>query len=138
MNKEIEEIIVKSFFEKRIQQRVLFELTSPKKRDNALNRLNHNYLVTFRKELMIEIPKPNSDPDDIEKIMKKQGAGNSCYVMSRNSSFDGKELPTSTAIEQLIWYQAASIISFIPGKLAYFQAELDYGFLPRFILKKPL
>ncbi|UPO91035.1 hypothetical protein [Niallia sp. Man26] len=138
MNKEIEEIIVKSFFEKRLQKRVLFELTSPKKRSNALDRLNHNYLITLRKEFLIEIAKPNSDPYEIEKIMRKQGAGNSCYVMSCDSSLDGKELPTSTAIEQLIWYQAASIISFIPGKLAYFQAELDYGFLPRFILKSSL
>lgn len=43
MNKDIEEIVVKSFFAKRIQERVMFELFSPKKRDKALHRLNHDY-----------------------------------------------------------------------------------------------
>jgi hypothetical protein len=35
MNKGIEEIVVKTFFEKRIQERVMYELFSPKKRDKA-------------------------------------------------------------------------------------------------------
>jgi hypothetical protein len=51
MNKEIEEIIVKSFFNKRIQQRVLFELSSPKKRWDALRGLRHKYYDTLRNEL---------------------------------------------------------------------------------------
>lgn len=57
MNKENEETIVKSFFVKRTQQRVLFELSSPQKRREALRRLNF-----LRSEFMFEIPKPNSDP----------------------------------------------------------------------------
>lgn len=36
MNKEVETIIVKTFFEKRIQERVLFELSAPKKRKDAI------------------------------------------------------------------------------------------------------
>jgi hypothetical protein len=138
MDKEIEEIIVKSFFNKRIQQRVLFELSSSKKRGDAIGRLNHNYLDTLRNEFMIEIPKPNSDPDEIEKLMKEQGAGKNCYVMSSDSEMDGKELPLTTAIEELIWYGMPSIISCIHGKLAYFQAEQSYGPPPRFILKRTL
>lgn len=41
MNKEMEQLIVKSFFEKNVQERVLHELLSSKKRDHALNRLCH-------------------------------------------------------------------------------------------------
>lgn len=78
MNKEIEEKIVKTFFVKRIQQRVLFELSSPRKRYDAFGRRND----LMRKELMFEIPTPNSDPEEIEKLLKKQGAGNMCYVMT--------------------------------------------------------
>ncbi|MFF2450749.1 hypothetical protein ACFVSW_27355 [Neobacillus sp. NPDC058068] len=138
MNKEIEEIIVKTFFNKKIQQRVLFELSSSKKRREAIGRLNHNYLDTLRNEFMIEIPKPNSDPEEIEKLMKEQGAGQNCYVMSSHSGVDGKEFPLTTAIEELIWYGMPSIISCIHGKLAYFQAEQDYGPPPRFMLKRSL
>ncbi|MFX3674869.1 MAG: hypothetical protein ACE3JQ_10535 [Paenisporosarcina sp.] len=45
MNKEIEKIIVESFFVKRIQQRVLFQLSSPKKRYDGFGR-RLNFLRT--------------------------------------------------------------------------------------------
>ncbi|WHY84646.1 hypothetical protein QNH39_18585 [Neobacillus novalis] len=137
MNKEIEEIIVKSFFNKRIQQRVLFELSSSKKRQDAIERLNHNYLDTLRNEFMIEIPKPNSDPEEIVNLLKVHGASKNCYVISWHS-LDGKEFPLTTAIEELIWYGMPSFISCTHGKLAYFQAEQVYGAPPRFILKRTL
>ncbi|MBD7943447.1 hypothetical protein H9650_04890 [Psychrobacillus sp. Sa2BUA9] len=133
MNKEIEEIIVKTFFEKRIQQRVLFELSSPQKRYDAFGRRN-NFI---RKELMLEIPKPNSDPEKIEKLLKKQGAGNLCYVItSAESDVDGKELPLIKALEDLIWSGLPFIISCIPNKLAYYQGEQAYGSPEKYILKR--
>ncbi|MGO4887309.1 hypothetical protein ACJ2A9_06105 [Anaerobacillus sp. MEB173] len=136
MDKGLEEIIVKAFFVKRIQQRVLFELFSAKKRMDAMNRLNHNYLTTLLEEFMIEIPKPNSNPAEIEKLLKKQGAGNDCYVMSWNDSIDGKHLSLISALEVAVGEGFPSIISCIPGKLAYFEAEQEYGPPPRFILKR--
>lgn len=136
MDKELEEIIVKSFINKRIQQRVLFELFSPKKRDNVMNMLCHNYSDTLRKEFMIEIPKPNSDPNEIAKLMKKQGASNDCYAMSWNHSIDGKHMSLSSALEVAVGEGFPSLISCIPGKLAYFEAEQEYGPPPRFILKR--
>lgn len=133
MNKEIEEIIVKTFFEKRIQQRVLFELSSPLKRYDAFGRRN-NFI---RKELMLEIPKPNSDPGEIEKLLKKHGAGNLCYVItSAESDVDGKELPLIKALEDLIWSGLPFIISCIPNKLAYYQGEQAYGSPEKYILKR--
>jgi len=133
MNKEIEEIIVKSFFVKRIQQRVLHELSSPQKRTDVFGRRND----FLRTEFMLEISTPNSDPGEIEKLLKKQGAGNTCYVMtSLESDIDGKELPLIKALEDLIWSGSPFIISCIPHKLAYFQGEQSYGPPQRFILKR--
>ncbi|MEK4485643.1 hypothetical protein MHH81_08560 [Psychrobacillus sp. FSL H8-0484] len=133
MNKEIEEIIVKTFFVKRIQQRVLFELSSPQKRYDAFGRRND----FIRPELMFEIPKPNSDPEEIEKLLKKQGAGNMCYVItSAESDIDGEELPLIKALEDLIWSGLPFIISCIPNKLAYYQGEQAYGSPQKYILKR--
>ncbi|TQR16226.1 hypothetical protein [Psychrobacillus vulpis] len=133
MNKEIEEIIVKTFFVKRVQERVLFELASPQKRNDVFGRRN-NFIRT---ELMFEIPKPNSDPEEIEKLLKKQGAGNMCYVMtSLNSYIDGEELPLIKALEDLIWSGMPFIISCIPNKLAYYQGEQAYGSPQKYILKR--
>ncbi|PDY93287.1 hypothetical protein [Bacillus toyonensis] len=82
MDKKLEEIIVKSFFTKRLQNRVLFELSSSKKRKDAIGRFFHNYRTTLREEYMIEIPKPNSCPIDIGDLLKKHGAVDSCYAIS--------------------------------------------------------
>jgi hypothetical protein len=136
MGKELDEVIVKSFFNKTIQQRILFELSSPKKRRDAINRLNHKYSATLRKEFMIEIPRPNSNPEKIAEILKKHGAGDFCYSISWCEELDGKELPLLTALEKAVGFGMPSIVSCIPGKLAYFEAEQDFGATPRFMLKR--
>lgn len=135
MNIEIEKKIVKSFFTKRLQERVLFELSSAKKRKDALSRLCHTYRITLREEYMIEIPKPNSDPEQIAKLMKQNGAGDLCYSISWDED-DGKELPLLKALEISVGMGMPSIISCIPNKLAYFEAEQEVLPSPRFILKR--
>ncbi|WP_026692042.1 hypothetical protein [Peribacillus kribbensis] len=136
MDKNIEKRIVKAFFTKRLQDRVLFEMSSDKKRKNALNRLCHSYRTTLREEYMFDIAKPNSDPEAIVKLLKENGAGNSCYVISWDEEIDGKELPLLTALEHAVGMGMPSIISCIPDKLAYFEAEQEVLPSPRFLLKR--
>jgi hypothetical protein len=136
MNGEYEEIIVKTFFTKRLQVRVMFELSSPKKRKEALNRLCHNYNKTLFENYMIEIPKPNSNHIEIASLLKKHGAGDSCYVISFNEEIDGKQLPLLTALEHAVGFGLPSIISCIPNELAYFESEQGYGSSSRYILKR--
>ncbi|RFU60133.1 hypothetical protein [Bacillus sp. V59.32b] len=136
MDIEIEKIIVKSFFAKRLQDRVLFELSSSKKRKDALSRLSHTYFTTLREKYMFEIPKPNSDPFEIAKLMKEHGAGELCYAISWDEEIDGRELSLLTALEVAVGEGFPTIISCIPGKLAYFEAEQEYGPPPRFILSR--
>ncbi|MDN7245617.1 hypothetical protein [Planococcus shenhongbingii] len=136
MKKEMEKLIVKSFFEKNVQERVLYELFSPKKRDHALNRLCHEYQKMLKGKYMIEIPTPNSDPQDIYGLLKKEGAEKMCYSLSYNGKIDGKELPLQEALEQAVGFGFPSIISCVPGELAYFEAEQGFGPPPRYILKR--
>jgi len=137
MNKDIEEQIVKSFFEKQVQERVLYELFTPLKRGHALNRLCHQYHKMLREKYMIEIPPPNSDPSGIYELLKRNGAEKLCYSLSYNVEVDGKELPLKEALHQTVGFGFPSIISCIPGELAYFEAEQGFGPPPRFILKRP-
>lgn len=136
MNKELEEIIVKSFFTKRLRERVIFELSSPKRRKNALSRLCHTYHTTLLEHYMIEIPKPNSDPSEIEALLKSYGAEKTCYVISWYEEIDGKHLSLRTALERAVGRGLPSLISCIPGELAYFEAEQENGAPPRYILKR--
>ncbi|CEG21422.1 hypothetical protein BN1080_00332 [Planococcus massiliensis] len=137
MRKEREEEIVKAFFEKDVQERVLHELFSPKKRDQALNRLCHQYERMLKRKYMIEIPPPNSDPESIYRLLKAEGAEKAVYSLSYNEKIDGKEMPLLEAIEQAVGFGMPSIISCIPGELAYFEAEQGFGPPPRFLLKHP-
>jgi hypothetical protein len=136
MKREMEELIVKSFFEKHVQERVFHELLTPKKRNHALNRLCHEYQKILNEKYMIEIPPPNSDPQGIYELLIKNGAEKKCYSLSYNGKIDGKELPLREALEQAVGYGFPSIISCIPGKLAYFEAEQGFGAPPRYILKR--
>jgi len=137
VNTEIEKIIIKSFFAKRIQDRVLFELSFTKKRKDALSRLCHTYKTTLKEEYMTAIEKPNSDPIEIAALLKKNGAGDTCYVVSWNEEIDGKELSLLTALEKAVGYGMPTIIACIPNKLAYFEAEQEVLPSPRFILQRP-
>ncbi len=137
LDKEKEKIIVKSFFTKRLQDRVLFELSSTKKRKDALDRLCHSYRTTLREKYLFDIPKPNSDPEEIAMLLKQNGAGDSCYVISWDEGIDGKELPPLlVALENAVGMGMPSIISCIPDKLAYFEAEQEVLPSPRFLLKR--
>jgi hypothetical protein len=136
VDKEIEAIIVKKFFSKRLQDRVLFELFSKKKRKDAIGRLSHDYETTLKVDSMIEIKKPNSNPMKITNILKQHGAGELCYSISFSEKIDGKELPLLKALETAVGNGFPSLISCIPGKLAYFEAEQESGVPPRFILKR--
>ncbi|MGE6375772.1 hypothetical protein [Peribacillus muralis] len=136
MDKEHEKRIVKRFFAKRIQDRVIFELSSERKRVEALNRLCHNYGKTLLPEYMIEIPTPNSDYQEIATLLKKQGAPNDCYVISWNEEIDGKKLSLNEALKKVVGFGMPSIISCIEGSLAYFEAEQEMGSPSRFFLKR--
>ena len=75
MDKQYEEMIVRNFFDKAIRERFIYELSSRKKRHNALLRLSHNYKSVFIERYMEEIPKPNSDPVKILSLLKSNGSG---------------------------------------------------------------
>ena len=137
MDKEQERVLVQSFFVKRVQERVLHELFTPKKRDMALQRLDHRYLSMLKNDYLIEIKPPNSWPDDTYDLLKQYGAPDTCYCLSENELISGKTLPLREALEHAIGFGFASIISCIPGELAYFEAEQSLGPPPRYLLKKP-
>jgi len=137
LDKEREKIIVRTFFSKRLQDRVMFELFSSQKREDAMRRLCHESEKKLTNKYMIELPKPNSDYVEIVDLLKKYGADKMSYCMSLDNAIDGKYLPTIVALENVISFgMAPSIVSLIPDKLAYFQDEQTYGSPRRFILYK--
>lgn len=136
MDREYEEKIVRTFFVKRLQARVMFELSCSQKRRDALGRLCHESEETLINKYMMEIPKPNSDYLEIVSLLKRYGADKLSYCISLNNNIDGKYLPITVTLENAVNFGLASLISCIPNKLAYFQEEQCYGPPRRFILYK--
>jgi hypothetical protein len=85
---------------------------------------------------VVEIPKPNSDPKVIEKILKEYGAEGSCYVISYNDEIDGEYLDLSYALEKVVGFGMPSLIFCNPNKVAYLECEQVEGSPPRYILKR--
>ncbi|WP_255445069.1 hypothetical protein [Bacillus sp. TE8-1] len=136
MDKEYEELIVRSFFQKKIQDRIIFELTSPKKRVKALGRLAHNHDTILNSMYFESIPKNMVYAEGISTQLKKYGAKDFCYVMPLISEIDGSFMELKCAIEKVIWCGLPCLISCISNKLLYFQAERGSGPPERYILRK--
>lgn len=132
---QYEEAIVNAFVERFYRERVLIELSS-KKRNAALWRLFHEYKRILTRKYLFEIPRPGSDAEAMAELLQSNGAGGYCYVISMKPGIDGMEMPLLAACRELVGYGLPCIISCIPGELAYFEPEQDFGPLPKFLLKR--
>lgn len=134
MDQNHEEQIIKSFIVKRLQDRVLFELSTKKYRDKLHSRLTNYFETTVEKRYIrkidfIKIP-------EIIQLLKREGAPSICYVLSYDQEYDGKHYKLNDALEELIFNGMPYIISCIPGKLAYFKGEHEQGEPVRYLFKR--
>lgn len=125
-----EEEIVKAFIVKERRERYLSLLSSAKGRKKFIERLSHG----ISNELDPSYAhRTVSSAREIESLLKKKGAPETCYVISEDDDLDGKEIPLQEALEETVGYGVGTFISCVTGKLAYFEAE-DKG--ERYILEK--
>lgn len=134
MDSLCEQEVVRNFFVKNYQERVIFELNSNKKRRNVFSRLCHNYDKLLDNRYMEE--RSESNYLDIFRILKSYGASKSCYVLSYNSLIDGKYMELDKALHIAVGYGMPSLIVCESNQLAYFEAEQIQGAPPRYILRR--
>ena len=134
MDREIEKLIIKTFFLKNRQERSLYELSTKKRRQFLYNLSNYHTLID--KKYMIEIPKPNSNYLETLKLLKKYGAQDNAYSISLSEKIDGRHLPLEEALKHAVGMGMASIVSCIQEKLAYLEGEQSKGAPLRYILYK--
>ena len=103
-----EERFVRSFVRKTRQDRLLHELTSPKKRYSGISRFCHNSgdLLDSRKIRM-----EGEDLDRSAEFLNfVRDHEESCFLMSPDSFVDGQWLPFAEAVEQAVSCLDAVII----------------------------
>ena len=112
-----EEQTIKAFMLKERRDRYLSFLGNNKRRKEVLDQLNH--CKDFDERFMQWLP----SNADIVNILLKSGSPSEVYVIS-DSKIDGKIMPLSDAIHETSMTGSGTIVSCIPGKLAYYYDEV--------------
>ncbi len=121
---------VKAFVPRERQARWLEALESSKRREKFVSRLAHN--AVFRSDRIIGIEPRHQHPEVIEKLLRTKNAPEMCHLISESRALDGHEMRLIDALRKVVGYGMGTIISCIPGRLAYYEAE---GPKERFILQ---
>jgi hypothetical protein len=66
-------------------------------------------------------------PPNIADILRAMGAPESCHVIG--GEYDGEGMDLLTALKQIVGYGTGTVLSCVPGKLAYFEGEIRERFL---------
>lgn len=111
--------------------RYLSLLESKNGRKKILNGFNHCHDLDPR--FAKPIPGDQSSAASIEVILRRKGAPDNCYVMSDNPDIDAREMQLTEALSETVGMDAGTLISCIPGKLAFFEMEAFDG---RYILER--
>ena len=128
---EHEEQFTRSFVVVAKRERYLTLLAKEKTRSKVAHGLNHTRDLDMR--FATAVPPAQQNAEAIARILRSKGAPERCHVMSSDSAVDGLELELDGALAQIVGYGSGTLVSCIPGKLAYFEYE-DPGM--RYILER--
>jgi len=68
---------------------------------------------------------------DMLRILKSKGAPDICYAISEDNELDGREIPLEEALKFIHGSGIGTLLSCLPGKLAYFEDEDERWILER-------
>jgi hypothetical protein len=123
---------IASFVVRDKRERLHSFVSNAKRRDKFLRELAHFRWFDPRFATPVAwVPDPSlglwegrlDGIDRVEQLLKSKGAGKTCWATSENSELDGKELELHAALEAVTGHGMGTILSFIPGKLAYYEGE---------------
>jgi hypothetical protein len=114
--------LVRAFFDRSRKPRYLaLAETGSKGREKLRRSLPH--LRDLDARFVRTIPSHAQDSASILNMLRELGAPSSCYVISENADLDNSEMPLHHALEYVVGKGMGTIISCIPGSLAYFEGE---------------
>ena len=110
-------------------------LASPKRRGTVIGSLDHFRYLDYRWAYDASA----MGPREVYDYLRQSGAPKKCYVLSTSPSYDqlddsGTATELRKALDDLLYDAFGSLISCIPGRLAYYTGEMPDE---RFILQRP-
>jgi hypothetical protein len=124
-----EQAVIKSFVVRDKQERLLSFVSNPKSRRKFTQELAKREViderfatsVPWRVDPGLELWARHSQGiGNIARLLKSKGAGQTCWVISESSRLDGVERELESILEEVVGGGNATVLSCIPGKLAYF------------------
>ena len=116
-----EEALIRAFVIKAKRDRLVELLSNPKRRRKATATLAHFHDLDPR--FVVNLQSQEHNPESVARALRQRGAGDTCHVISDNSELDGKRMSLEHALEQVIGYGLGTLLSCVPGALAYFEGE---------------
>lgn len=126
---EHEEKFIASFILKEKRHRWQTQMGNPQKRAAHLVRLNH--LHDLDEKYVTWLPSNT----DIEQLLLREGSPANGYIFSDSKGIDGKFLQLDDAVDHTMRGGWGTIISCIPGRLAYYYDEC--GDRRALLIRKP-
>ena len=118
---------VESFIVKPRRERAKELLGSSKNRHKFTSKFDHHGLDYFIPECIRPIEARYQHAPNIVNILRAMGAPEACHVIGGRR--DGEDIELLAALKDTVGYGIGSVLSCIPGKLAYFEGELRERFL---------
>lgn len=112
-----EEATIRAFIAPPRRPRWIESLASAKRRGGFLDRLNHC------RDLDERFTNPLPSNADVPALLRSRGAPKMCYILSATEIIDGQELPLVEAVAQAEQNGWGTLISCVPGQLAYYYDE---------------
>jgi hypothetical protein len=131
MDIEVEKAIIAGFIRPSKRDRWLELIAKPDGRKKLRASLAH--FRDLDPDVVMRIPSHQQDASSIQRLLIKEGAPGSCYLVSENGELDAKQMNLELALKLVVGYGFGTLLSCNPGLLGYFEGE---GPGDRVILKK--
>ena len=129
---EVEENFVKQYIIKERQERLINELSSSKKRINAMSRFCHSSLDLIKPNKIYESGDISSER--LLSLLNKYGKNDKNYIMAYSENIDKKYMSNDEAIEKVIGNGMAAII--INSDIVIIETEQYMGPAVKYVLMK--
>lgn len=120
-NNSHERKAAESFLSKETAIRFATLCSDPKGREKLRKYLGQG--LKFRVEAVIPIPASKQVSESIHSELLARGAPDECFLISESSKLDGKKMKLKLALDIVVAGGFVSIVSCIPGVLAFYEGE---------------
>jgi len=121
VNSEVETAFIRTFITPKKRDRWLKLIAFKKGRRKLRATLAHS--PAFDPSATVPLSPDQQRASSIYMVLASLGAPQDCYLISENSDWNAKAMDLEQALRSVVGYGFGTVISCIPGALAYYEGE---------------